>query len=180
MNKKLSNSNDGLFGPSQGARAVRSGSFGELSLEAAFKAHGINIVNDHPEFHYDSDIFERKDKILIRQFLIRPSHRIDYLFRDFAVDLRLAIECRNQMGPGTTDEKLHFVVNRLARAGFPYWLIVSGGAFRPMVTQATQVLIVDSNKRTNVQGRLIFNAAHYLQRAVEKLIDCGEIFEVAE
>jgi hypothetical protein len=163
--------NNGLFGPSQGARAVRSGSFGELALEAAFKAHGVPIANDHPEFHYDTDIFGRKDKILIRQFQINPNYRIDYLFRNFEIDLRLAVECRNQMGSGTTDEKLHFVVNRLVGTQMPYWLILSGGAFRSMVTVETEKLIAEQNQRTNVPGRLIFNAAHYLQRAVERLID---------
>lgn len=172
---KSSSSGGDFFGPSQGARAVRSGSFGELTLEAAFRAYGVNIANDHPEFHYKTDIFGRTDKILIRQFLLLPGHRVDYFYRDFASDLTLAIECRNQMGSGTTDEKLHFTVNRLVEARSPYWLIVSGGAFRPMVIKATEALIADSNKRTNVPGRMIFNAAHFLQRAVERLIERGEI-----
>lgn len=174
MNNRSTSVND-LFGPSQGARAVRSGSFGELTLEAAFKAYGINIANDHPEFHYETDIFDRKDKILIRQFQIGANYRVDYLYRNFENDLRLAIECRNQMGSGTTDEKLHFVVNRLVETQLPYWLLISGGAFRPMVTMATEKLIAQHNQRTNVPGRLIYNQAHYLQRAIERLVERNEL-----
>jgi PD-(D/E)XK nuclease superfamily protein len=161
--------------PSQGARAVRSGKFGQLALEMAFKAYGVNATFDHPEFHYETDIFGRRDRILIREFEIKPGFRVDYVFRNFATGLTLAIECKNQMGKGTTDEKLHYTVNRLVSSHLPYWLIVSGGAFRPAVTAETQKFIEAQNQRTNVPGRMIFNAAHYLQRAVERLIERNEI-----
>lgn len=172
--KNSRETNSDMFGPSQGARAVRSGTFGELTLEAAFKAYNVRATNDHPEFHYETDIWGRTERLLIRQFQIQAGYRIDYLYRNFETDVRLAIECKNQIGPGTTDEKLISTVQSLVETNLPYWLILSGGAFRPAVTKKVAKFIAENNQRTNVPGRLIFNAAHYLQRAVERLIERNE------
>lgn len=163
-----------MFGQSQGARAVRSGTFGELTLEAAFKAYNVRATNDHPEFHYETDIWGRTERLLIRQFQISAGYRVDYLYRDFETGFRLAIECKNQMGPGTTDEKLFATVLGLVEVQVPYWLILSGGSFRPTVTGKVAKFIEKQNNQTNTRGRLIFNAAHYLQRAVERLIERNE------
>jgi len=161
--------------PLQGARAVRSGRFGEKSLEAGFEAYGVKIVNDDPVYHRDKggDLWTRRDQILIRQYRMPDGGaNLDYLYRDYLRDLVLAIEHKQQMGTGTADEKLSYAIDRLVKCNLPFWLILSGGGFNSKVTA-----VIDKKIRLleSVRGRLLFNQAHFLQRAIEKLIERGEV-----
>ena len=158
--------------PLQGARAVRSGRFGELSLEAGFEAYGAKIVNDDPVYHHKAgELWARRDLILIRQYRMPDGCRLDYVFRDYRNDLVLAIEHKQQMGLGTTDQKLSFTVDQLSKYELPFWLVLSGGGFNSKV-----IANIDNKIRRleTVRGRLVFNQGPFLQRAIEKLVECGE------
>jgi hypothetical protein len=158
--------------PLQGARAVRSGRFGEFGLEAGFGAYGAKIVMDDPVYHHKGgELWVRSDLILIRQYRMPDGSRLDYVFRDYRRDFVLAIEHKQQMGSGTTDEKLSYAVDRLAKYDLPFWLVLSGGGFNSKVT-----VIIEKKIRQldSVRGRLVFNQGHLLQRAIEKLIERGE------
>ena len=158
--------------PLQGARAVRSGLFGEMALEAGFKAYGAKLVNDDPVYHHKAgELWARSDLILIRQYRMPDGCRLDYVFRDYRRDLVLAIEHKQQMGSGTTDEKLSYAVDRMARYELPFWLVLSGGGFNPKVTLTIEKKI---QQLASVRGRLVFNDGPFLQRAIEKLVECGE------
>lgn len=158
--------------PLQGARAVRSGRFGEVVLEAGFGAYGAKVVNDDRVYHHKAgELWARSDLILIRQYRMPDGNRLDYVFRDYRRDLVLAIEHKQQMGTGTTDEKLSYAIDRLAKYDMPFWLVLSGGGFNPKVTATIEKKIQHLD---TVRGRLVFNQGHFLQRAIEKLIECGE------
>lgn len=160
--------------PLQGARAVRSGRFGELSLEAGFEAYGAKIVNDDPVYHRNrgGELWARRDRILIRQYRMPDGGaNLDYLYRDYPRDLLLAIEHKQQMGTGTADEKLSYAIDRLVKCDLPFWLILSGGGFNSKVTAAIEKKI---RQLESVRGRLVFNQGHFLQRAIERLVERGE------
>jgi hypothetical protein len=104
-----------LFPLVQGARAVRSGRFGEVTLEAGFSAYGVKIVNDDHVYHTgDGGLWARKDLVLVRQYPV-GNIKLDFMYRDFARDISLPIECKQQMGGGTTDQKLAYAVDVLWR-----------------------------------------------------------------
>lgn len=154
----------------QGAKAVRSGRYGEFAIEAAFRAYKVPTVDDNPEFHHGADFWDRKEKLLIRQHSLPNGRIVDFLYKDFNAKLAFPIECKQQMGRGTTDEKLAYTVDMLARSGFGiFWLIISGGGFTPRVIQEIDAKINHLNKTTNIKGRLVHNQGPFLQRAVEKL-----------
>jgi hypothetical protein len=156
----------------QGARAVRSGRFGELGLEAGFAAYGAKIVMDNPVYHNKGgELWARSDLILVCQYRMFDGSRLDYVFRDYRRDFVLAIEHKQQMGSGTTDEKLSYAVDRLAKYELPFWLVLSGGGFNPKVTATIEKKV---KQLESVRGRVVFNQGHFLQRAIEKLIECGE------
>lgn len=158
--------------PLQGARAVRSGRFGELSLEAGFGAYGAKIVTDDPVYHHKGgDLWARRDLILVRQYRMSDGSKLDYVFRDYRRNFVLAIEHKQQMGGGTTDEKLSYAVDRLTKYGLPFWLVLSGGGFNPKVTATIEKKV---RQLESVRGRLIFNEGPFLQRAIERLVECGE------
>jgi len=166
--------------PSQAERAGRSGMVGESLLEAIFNSFGIRIVNDNPEYHMyfanGADFFPRKERMLIRKHQVL-GQRIDFLYKDFATGLSLPIECINQMGSGTTDQKLSFTIEELLKIcshkKFPaFWLVLTGDGFSPRVTQAMNTKVAKLNRNQNeVRGRIIFNAGTLLQRAIERLIE---------
>lgn len=156
----------------QGARAVRSGRFGELSLEAGFAAYGAKVVPDNPVYHHRAgELWARRDLILICQYRMPDGDKLDYMFRDYRRDFVLAIEHKQQMGSGTTDEKLSYAVDRLAKHQLPFWLVLSGGGFNPKVTAAIEKKV---NQLESVRGRVVFNQGYFLQRAIENLIERGE------
>lgn len=162
-------------GPSQGARAGHSGRSLEWMVEACFAARKVRPVNDNPEYHYENDIFGRKEKLLIRQVRLN-GWRVDYLYKNFRTGLRVPIECRQQLGSGTTDEKLPHMVDKLVACNCPgFWLVIGGGGFSPKIVHTVQNKIADINKRLKVCGHLVFNEGPFLQRAVEKLVERGEI-----
>jgi len=158
--------------PLQGGRAVRSGRFGEATLEAGFGAYGVKIVNDDHVYHgADGGMWARRDQLLIRQY--QGSYTIDFVYRDYSRDIVLPIECKQQMGSGTADHKLAYAVDLLVRSGFKsFWLVLSGGGFNPAVTKAIDDKI--RNLPSGVNGRLIFNEGPFLQRAIEKLVERGK------
>jgi hypothetical protein len=161
------------FFPTQGAKAVRSGRYGELALEAAFSAHKVKAYDDNPGFHNDTQLWSRKDKILVRQYVLDSGRIVDFVYKDFYRSISLPIECKQQMGNGTTDEKLSYTVKGLVRSGYGvFWLVLSGGGFRPRVIEDIRKEIMFLK---DISGRLIFNEGPFLQRAVEKLVDLGEV-----
>ena len=158
----------------QGARAVRSGVFGEKMLEAAFETYGAKIVKDHLIYHHlkEGELWARRDRILVRQYQMSDGGKIDYLYRDYRRDLVLAIEHKNQMDNGTTDEKLSWAVDRMVQYGLPFWLVLSGDGFHLKVTATIEKKI---KQLESVHARLIFNKGPFLQRAIERLVECGEL-----
>jgi hypothetical protein len=161
--------------PSQGARAGHSGLSLEMMVEATFSARKVRPVNNNPEFHYESDIFGRKDRILIRQVLLN-GWRVDFLYKNFKTGLKVPIECRQQLGSGTTDEKLPHMIDKLVACNCPgFWLVLGGGGFSPKMVDAVQKKISEMNERHKIRGRLVFNEGPFLQRAVEQLIERDEI-----
>jgi hypothetical protein len=161
--------------PSQGARAVRSGRYGETIIEAGFRAYGVRGVNDNREFHYEGQLWERKDKLLIRQHKLTSGKIIDFLYKNFAIKQMVAIECKQQMGSGTTDEKLSFTIDQLEGCGHAaFWLVLSGGGFNPDVVKIIEAKIKKLNEKGRVKGRLIFNEKSLLQRAIERLVEQNE------
>jgi len=166
---------DELDLPSQGARAVRSGSFGQSSIESGFKIYGVPTVNDNLEFHYDCDFWERKEKLLIRQHTLASGWTIDFLYKNFAIKQTLPIEVKNQMGSGTADEKLAYTVDRLEASGYPvFWLVLSGGGFNPAVVKDADKKIKKLNAKGMVKGRLVYDEKSLLQRAIERLVERNE------
>ena len=166
---------DELDLPSQGARASRSGNFGQSSIEAGFKTYGVRAVNDNLEFHYDCDLWERKERLLIRQHKLASGWTIDFLYKNFAIKQAVPIECKNQMGSGTTDEKLAYTVDKLEVCGYPFfWLVLSGGGFNPDVVKAIDKKIKKLNTKGMVKGRLVYDERSLLQRAIERLVERNE------
>lgn len=170
---------DGLFPalPSQGARAVRSGMFGELVLEAMFCAYKIDVVNDQPELHMPQFNWAQRDKLLIRQARISPNHYVDFLYKDYSREISLPIECKNQMGLGTTDEKLTSTVEFIVDAGCAaFWLVLTGKGWRPKVLRLVRHKIEHLNATTNLKARMFHSESQRsLQRSVELLIERGEV-----
>lgn len=161
--------------PLQGARAVRSGRYGEIVIEAGFSAYGVRPVNDNREFHYEGELWERKDKFLIRQHRLKSGRTVDFLYKNFAIKQTVPIECKQQMDSGTTDEKLSYTVDQLEVCGHPaFWLVLSGGGFNPAVVKFIDAKIKQINLKGKVRGRLIFNEKSLLQRAIERLVERSE------
>ena len=161
--------------PSQGARAVRSGRYGELAIEAAFKAYGVRAVNDNLEFHYEGEFWERKEKLLIRQHRLATGRIVDFLYKNFAIKQTVAIECKQQMGGGTTDEKLAYTVDQLEACGHPaFWLVLSGPGFNPDVITSIDRKIKAINAKARIKGRLVHNEFSLMQRAIERLVERNE------
>lgn len=166
---------DELDLPSQGARAVRSGRYGELAIEAGFKAFGVRAVNDNREFHYEGEFWERKEKLLIRQHQLPNGSVIDFLYKNFATKLTVPIECKQQMDSGTTDQKLSYTVDELEDCGHPaFWLVLSGGGFNPKVVKVIEAKIKKLNAKGKVKGRLVYDERSLLQRAIERLVERNE------
>jgi len=94
------------------------------------------------------------------------------LYRDYRRDLVLAIEHKNQMENGTADEKLSYAVDRMAQYGLPFWLVLSGGGFHLKVTATIEKKL---QRLESVRSRLIYNQGNFLQRAIEKLVERGEL-----
>jgi hypothetical protein len=161
--------------PSQGARAVRSGRYGETVIEAGFGAYGVRAVNDNREFHYEGEFWERKEKLLIRQHRLENGRIIDFLYKNFAIKQVVPIECKQQMDSGTTDEKLSYTIDQLEACAHPaFWLVLSGGGFNPGVVKFIEAKIKKLNTKGRVKGRLIFNEGSFLQRAIERLVERNE------
>jgi hypothetical protein len=160
---------------SQGARAVRSGRFGELAIEAGFKAYGVRAVNDNREFHFEGDFWQRKDKFLIRQHQLATGRIVDFLYKNFAIGQTMPIECKQQMGGGTTDEKLAYTVDQLEACGHAaFWLVLSGTGFNPDVVKSIDAKIKAINAKGRIKGRLVHNEFSLMQRAVERLVERNE------
>jgi len=164
--------------PLHGARPGRAGRFLESRVEAGFGEFGVRTVHDNREYH-GKDIFERTEKFLVRQPLIRGV-KLDFLYIDFRRKLRLPIECKQQTVAGSTDRKLDYAVNDLISVshGMSYgyfWLIVSGDGFSPKVMQKVQNKITTNNDTRNgkkAYGRLVSDPL--LFRAIQKLVEKGE------
>jgi hypothetical protein len=156
--------------PSQGAKAVRSGVYGEAKLLAAFAAFKIKAIDDQPSYH-DSQLWPRKGKLLLRQSKQVTGRFVDYLYKDYDRHLSVAMECKNQEGWGTTDEKLSYTIDMLIVAEHPFWLILSGNGWNPTVIKFMEAKI----KAAAIErpSRLIWD--HFLYRAVERLVERGEI-----
>lgn len=161
--------------PTQGARAGRSGRTTERMFEACFEGR-VRVVNDNPEFH-GPDLWDRKDKLLIRQ-VRNGRYKMDWLFKNFRADISLPIEMKGQQGSGSTDEKLSYTVNKLIGAAKAlnckgYWLILNGRGFNFDVVQNIQTQINASNLRDKLRGSMfVFDI---VQRRVDALIERGEI-----
>jgi hypothetical protein len=161
--------------PLQGARASRSGRYGEFAIEAGFKAYAVRAVNDNLEFHYEGNLWERKDKLLIRQHKLHSGRIVDFLYKNFATGLTVPIECKNQKESGTTDEKLSYSVDQLEECGHPaFWLVLSGGGFNPDVVKFVEAKIKKLNGKGRVKGCVIYNEQSLMQRAIERLVERNE------
>ncbi len=159
---------------SHGARSVRSGQYGEAIITAAFEVHDVKAVTDNEGYHNEPQLWARKGKILICQHKMQSGRVVDFLYKDFDRDLTLAIEHKQQMGNGTTDEKLAYTADSLATSEYGlYWIILSGGGFSPKVIRVIEKKIRKYNDTTNTRGRLVHNQGPFLQRAIEQLIDQG-------
>lgn len=164
--------------PSQGARAGQSGASLEGIVEAVFAARKVRTVKYNPEYDYGpeyQDMWGRKDKLLIRQVRIK-GWKVDFLYVNFRTNLRVPIECKQQLGGGTTDEKLPHVVDKLVTcncAGF--WLVLGGGGFSKKMVHTVQNKIAALSAKHKMRGHLVFNDGPFLQRAVERLVERGEI-----
>lgn len=163
--------------PSQGARAGQSGTSLEGIVEAVFAARKVRAVKFDPELFYGpeyQDMWKRKDRLLVRQTLIK-GWKIDFCYIDFNRNLYVPIECKQQLGSGTTDEKLTHVVKKLANCGHAaFWLVLGGGGFSPKMIYSVQNDI-SKLAHQKIRGHLVFNEGPFLQRAVERLVERGEI-----
>jgi hypothetical protein len=161
--------------PTQGARAGTSGQSLEAIVEALFSVRKVRAVNDNREYHYEKDIFERKDKLLIRQPLIN-GWRVDFLYKNFRNHLVVPIECKQQLGGGTTDEKLAHTVDKLIACAKAlncsgYWLVLGGGGFSHKMIHVIQNKIKETNGSRRLAGRCIFSDGPFLQRAIDALVE---------
>jgi hypothetical protein len=165
-------------GPSQGARAGQSGTSLERIVEAVFSARKVRPCDYNSSFDYGpeyQDMWKRKDKLLVRQVRIK-GWKVDFLYIDFRRDLRVPIECKQQLGGGTTDEKLPHVVDKLVGCGcVGFWLVLGGGGFSPKMVHVVQNKIEKLSGQHKMRGHLVFNEGPFLQRAVERLVERGEI-----
>lgn len=160
---------------SQGARAGQSGTSLEGIVETIFAVRGVRAVKDNPEYHCENDIFGRKDKFLVRQVCLK-GWRVDFLYIDFKRKLRVPIECKQQLTRGTTDEKLPHTVNKLVKCGCDgFWLVVGGGGHSRKMIATVSHLIAEVSQRHKIRGHLVFNEGPFLQRAVDRLVERGEI-----
>ena len=164
--------------PSQGARAGQSGTSLEGIVEAVFAARKVRSCVYNREFDYGpeyQDMWGRKDRLLVRQVYLN-GWKVDYLYIDFRRNLRIPIECKQQLGSGTTDEKLPHCVDKLVGcrcSGF--WLVLGGGGFSKLMVDVVQKKIADLSAVHKMVGRLVFNEGPFLQRSVERLVERGEI-----
>src|SRR5262245_6737258 len=155
-------------GMSQGARAGRSGGYLEKLIRAAFEEFGVRVVKDHPEYHHEN-IFQRKEKFLIEQPYINGI-KPDFMYVDFWKNLKVAIECKQQIGPGSTDRKLAYAIDdlfKLPLSGF--WIAISGDGFSKKVLHIVQNKIVDANRTPGIRGRLVYD--NILFRCIEQLVE---------
>jgi PD-(D/E)XK nuclease superfamily domain len=160
---------------SHGARAGRSGRYGETTIEGSFHVYGVPSVEDNRAYHADTDFLQRKDKLLVRQYRLLSGRRVDFFYKDFANNLNVPIECKQQMNSGTTDEKLAYTIDQLAACGFHYfWLVLGGGGFNPAVTAFIETKVRKINQLGKVKGRIIHNAGNLLQKAIERLVERNE------
>jgi len=160
-------------GMSQGARAGRSGGYLEKLIRTAFEQFGVRIVKDNAEYHYDSNLWQRKEKFLVEQPCIQGIFP-DFLYIDFWKNLRVAIECRQQVGPGSTDRKLSYTIDDLLKLPLSgFWIAISGDGFSKKVLHVVQNKIVAVNKRPGIRGRLISD--NILFRSIEQLVEKGVI-----
>jgi hypothetical protein len=166
--------------PSQGAQASISGTSFELEVDAKFTARKVRVVDDNREFHYEKDIFGRRDKLLIRQVLI-AGVKVDRLFKDFARKLTLPIQCKQQWRGGTTDEKLAYTIDVLIKQAQDknapgYWLLLNGDGFNPKITQQMSNKIIETNNRYKLKGRMLYALnVHVLAKAIDELVYRGDI-----
>lgn len=174
-------------GPSHGAKAVRSGQYAENALESKFLTFKVRTFDDHPSFH-QQQFWPRTGRALLRQHPIKTGNKIDYLYRDYDRNIPVAIEAKNQMGEGTTDQKLAYAVDILLESGYPfYWLVLHGGGFNKDVVSRIYKKIENCNGNKHQpqgalihtsecfpQGRLIQDVESILQRAIEALVDRGK------
>ena len=162
--------------PTQGARAVRSGHIGEHVFDALFKAHGVRSVKDNREYHTEQYLWERNDKILVQQWELENGKKLDRMYIDFPRCIRLPIEIKNQMGNGTTDEKLLFTLQRLASVpGTKFgWLILGGFGFSEAAIKAVYDRVHELGRdRKFIVEIFAAEDASRLQKAVGKLVDEG-------
>jgi hypothetical protein len=164
--------------PSQGARAGQSGTSLEGIVEAVFAARKVRVVEYNREYDYGQeyqDMWGRKDRLLARQSRIKD-WKVDFLYIDFRRNLRVPIECKQQLGSGTTDEKLPHVVDKLIGCGCQgFWLVLGGGGFSKAMVDIVQKKISSLSTIHKMRGHLVFNEGPFLQRAVERLVERGEI-----
>lgn len=157
----------------QGAKAVRSGRYLEMAVEGRFKAYGVRASDYHVELSYDGDMWDRKDQLLIRQYKLPDRRVVDFMYRDYLRELWLPIECKQQMGSGTTDQKLVHAVMALCQNGFNnIWLILGGNGFSEgaMLTLDRHIKELISTKKI-ICTRL---REEMLQRRIERLVENGE------
>lgn len=160
-------------GMSQGARAGRSGGYLQSIICAAFEQFGVRRVKDNHEYHYESNIWKRKEKFLIEQPRIQGIVP-DFLYIDFWKDLRLAIECKQQVGPGSADRKLSYAIDDLLKLPLSgFWIAISGDGFSKKVLHVVQNKIVLANKKSGIRGRLVSD--NILFRSIEQLVERGVI-----
>lgn len=157
-------------GMSQGARAGRSGGYLQNIICAAFEQFGVRRVKDNPEYH-QSNIWKRKEKFLIEQPRIQGIVP-DFLYIDFWKDLKLAIECKQQIGPGSADRKLSYAIDDLLKLPLSgFWIAISGDGFSKKVLYNVQNKIVAANNKTGIRGRLVSD--NILFRSIEQLVERG-------
>lgn len=92
---------------SQGKEAVKSGQKLEEAVEDILQQYGLSY---HKQAKF-TDIYEN------------PRSKMDFYVEDFD----LGIECKRQMGSGTADQKMPFVVKNLEKFPAKYGLIVLDG-----------------------------------------------------
>ena len=139
------------------------------------------MVKDDRSFHYP-DLYNRTEKFLIEQPTVKEI-KPDFLYIDYKRNIRLPIECKQQVGSGSTDQKLYYTLYELIGLGrwmteqyqsnAVYWLIVSGQGFSQKVMHKVQNEIIKTNKQYKINGHLIYD--EILFRAIETLCERGEI-----
>jgi PD-(D/E)XK nuclease superfamily domain len=160
-------------GMSQGARAGRSGGYLQNIICAAFEQFGVRRVKDNPEYHYESNLWKRKEKLLVEQPRIQGIVP-DFLYIDFWKELRVAIECKQQVGPGSADRKLSYAIDDLLKLPLSgFWIAISGNGFSKKVLHTVQNKIITANKKSGIRGRLV--ADNILFRSIEHLVEKGAI-----